>query len=311
MKLLFVIDPPANLNPQKDSTIALMRAAHRRGDTVFAVGVNALALIDGGAKFIAERFDISEEDESWFQRDAAKLLSAEFFDAVLMRLEPPINAAFMEATLFLDHVVVPVFNAPRALRELNEKLAILRFPEWIPPTVVSADFQILSDFHRQHGGAVIKPLDGMGGRGVVVSPAGDKNLRALIELVGDGGRMLMAQQYLDEARAGDCRVFVINGKPADTMLVRIPRDDDHRGNMAAGGRPEARPLGKQEKIIADAIGPTLAAQGILFAGLDIIGGKLTEINITCPTGLKEVLGQSGKDLAEDILQSLEALLSGV
>ena len=151
----------------------------------------------------------------------------------------------------------------------------------------------------------------MGGRGVVVSPVGDKNLRALIELVGDGGRMLMAQQYLDKARAGDCRVFVINGKPADTMLVRIPRDDDHRGNMAAGGRPEARPLGKQEKIIADAIGPTLAAQGILFAGLDIIGGKLTEINITCPTGLKEVRDQSGKDLAEDILQSLEVLIRKV
>ena len=191
MKLLFVIDPPANLNPKKDSTIALMCAAHRRGDTVFAVCINALALIDGGAKFIAERFDISEEDKPWFQRDAAKLLPAEFFDAVLMRLEPPINAAFMEATLFLDHVAVPVFNAPRALRELNEKLAILRFPEWIPPTVVSADFQTLSDFHRQHGGAVIKPLDGMGGRGVVVSPVGDKNLRALIELVGDGGRMLI------------------------------------------------------------------------------------------------------------------------
>ena len=127
MKLLFVIDPPANLNPKKDSTIALMCAAHRRGDTVFAVCINALALIDGGAKFIAERFDISEEDKPWFQRDAAKLLPAEFFDAVLMRLEPPINAAFMEATLFLDHVAVPVFNAPRALRELNEKLAILSF----------------------------------------------------------------------------------------------------------------------------------------------------------------------------------------
>ena len=307
MRLLFVIDPPATLNPQKDSTIALMRAAYRRGDEVYGVDTSAFVFVDGEAKFIAAQYQISE-DTPWYQAAAKQLLAESFFDAVLMRLEPPVDPQFVEATLFLDRVSVPVFNAPRALREMNEKLAILNFPELIPPSIVSADYQTLADFHKQYGGAVIKPLDGMGGRGVIVSPADDKNLRAVIELIGGGERMLMAQQYLAEARAGDNRVFVIGGVPAKQMLTRIPRNDEHRGNMAAGGKAEARPLGECEKAIAVAVAPTLTKNGILFAGLDIIGGRLTEINITCPTGLKEVRDQCDKDLAEDILEQLTLLV---
>ena len=281
-----------------------------RGDTVFAVCINALALIDGGAKFIAERFDISEEDKPWFQRDAAKLLPAEFFDAVLMRLEPPINAAFMEATLFLDHVAVPVFNAPRALRELNEKLAILRFPEWIPPTVVSADFQTLSDFHRQHGGAVIKPLDGMGGRGVVVSPVGDKNLRALIELVGDGGRMLMAQQYLDKARAVivGCLLLTENRRTRCLSAFRVMT------TIAATWPPVAAPrrvLWASKKDHRRCHRPDAGGTRYSFCRLGHYRRQTYGNQYHLSDRPERSPRPKRKDLAEDILQSLEVLIRKV
>ena len=302
MRLAFVIDPPGTLRAKKDSSVALMRAAARDGDDVFIAETSGLRAGTGGLSLAVRRAEVSDDDSEWLSAGDAEVFPSGFFGAILLRLDPPMDSAFLHATLALDFSDAPVFNAPKALREMNEKLSILNFPRFIPPTVATSDLDALADFHRRHDGAVVKPLDGMGGRGIYVSPKGDRNLRAVAEALGDNGReMLMAQQYLPEAREADKRVFVVGGRAMKWTLARVPRDDDHRGNLAAGGTPEARPVGDAEKKIAEAVAPMLEKAGVVFAGLDVIGGKLTEINITCPTGLREVRDQTGDDLAAEVL----------
>ena len=305
MRLAFLIDPPASLNAKKDSSVALMRAAARDGDEVFILEKSGIIAEPGGLSLVVRRAAVSENDSEWLSTSEAEKLPSGFFGAILLRLDPPLDSAFLHATLALELSDSPVFNAPQALREMNEKLSILNFPELIPPTIATANAGAILAFHKMHGGAVLKPLDGMGGRGVYISPENDRNLRGMLDLLGDDGRAaLTAQAYVPEARAGDKRVFVIGGKPAQWMLARVPREDDHRGNMAAGGRPEAKPLGEAERKIAEHVAPTLEKAGIVFAGLDVLGGQLTEINITCPTGLRETLDQTGDDLAAEILREI-------
>ena len=305
MRLAFLIDPPDSLNAKKDSSVALMRAAAREGDEIFILEKSGIIAEPGGLSLVVRRAEVSESDSEWLAASEAEKFSSGFFGAALLRLDPPLNSAFLHATLALDFSDAPVFNNPRGLREMNEKLSILNFPALIPPTLATANPEAIAAFHRRHGGAVLKPLDGMGGRGIYISPPGDRNLRGILDSLGNGGReALMAQAYLPEARAGDKRVFVIGGRPAEWMLARVPREDDHRGNLAAGGRAEARPLGAAERKIAEAVGPLLEKNGIVFAGLDVIGDKLTEINITCPTGLREVRDQTGRDLAAEVLAEI-------
>ena len=306
MRLLFVIDAPESLNPRKDSTVALMRAAARAKNDVFDAEISGLGAEKNGATVRARHVQISESDSDWRAVSDSQTLRGKDFDAVFMRVEPPVNSRYATALLLLDALGAPVFNAPRALREQNEKLSILRFPQHIPPTAVSADISVLAEFHAQHGGAVLKPLDGMGGRGVYVSPKNDKNFHSVAEMLGGGRDLLMAQQYLPEARKGDARVFVVAGKPMPLMLLRAPPENDHRANLAAGGAARAVPLSAAAKTIAEAAGPALAEAGVLFAGLDVIGENLTEINITCPTGLREVRDQTGEDYAEIILDAARA-----
>ena len=308
MRLLFIIDPLMRLNPRKDSTIALMRAAARRQDTVFSAQLNDIIVTESGLSVKARQLTIYENHAPWHEITANEYQRADAFDAALMRVEPPVNQRFLQATLLLDKFPIPIINCPRALREFNEKLAILAFPKLIAPTIISADFNIIADFHARYNGAVIKPLDGMGGRGIYVSPAKDMNLRSVVESLSDNGHnWLIAQKYLPAAREGDSRVFVINGIPSQWMLCRIPREDDHRGNLAAGGKGEARPISDAAKKIAEAVGPSLVNVGILFAGLDVIGDALTEINITCPTGLREVRDQTDNDLAENIIAAVHKI----
>jgi glutathione synthase len=312
VRFLFITDSLSRLKPQKDSTVALMRAAARAGDEIYACELADWSLHDCGVQVSAQKLRVVEEHASWYTVEESGDYAADFFNLVLMRKEPPADAAFMMNTLLLDAAIAmgtPVVNAPRALREYNEKLSIFRFPHHIAPTMVSADAKALADFHAAHDGAVIKPLDGMGGRGVYVSPPQDKNFPAIVDLLSSDGRdLIMAQTYLPAAREGDNRVFVIGGKPAPWMLARLPRENDHRGNMAAGGLAEARPLSVAARRIAEDIAPTLLAAGIIFAGLDVLGEHLTEINITCPTGLREVRDQTGDDLAEDVLDTVRAVL---
>ena len=286
-----------------------MRAAARAGCTVFDGEISGMGMDENGVFFAARSVQISESDSMWREVLDSQILRGEELDAVFMRAEPPVDFRFAAATMLLDALPAAVFNAPRALRERNEKLSIMRFPQYIPPTIISADIAAVAGFHAKHGGAVLKPLDGMGGRGVYVSPSGDMNLRAVAELLGGGRDLLMAQKYLPAAREGDARVFVVEGKPLPFMLLRTPRADDHRGNMAAGGAARAVPLSAAAKTIAENTGPVLAEEGVLFAGLDVIGGCLTEINITCPTGLREVRDQTGEDYAGIIINAARARLA--
>ena len=305
MRLLFVIDEPATLNAKTDSSIALIRTAFARGFECHLATIQSLIADSGGCNVLARKV-LAAADADMPQTENVVLRGGDYFDAVMMRKEPPVDGAFLEATLLLDKMAAAVFNTPRALREQNEKLAILDFAELIPPTIVASDINIIADFHNKHNGAVLKPLDGMGGRGVMVFAAGDLNLRAAAAMIGDNGkRMIMAQRYVPEGKEGDKRVFVIDGKPAKLMLARKPQDGDHRSNVAVGGQATAVPLGANEERIAKAVAPSLQQRGILFAGLDIIGDYLTEINITCPTGLQIVKDQTGEDLAADILAAIQ------
>lgn len=284
-----------------------MRAAARRGDSVWCATLVDLSLDADGVAFFASRLLVREDDQQWMETAETAALRAGDFDVIAMRKEPPVDEEYAMATRLLDIAAeqTPVVNAPRALREWNEKTAIFRFPAHIPPTWTGADADAAADFHRQHGTSVLKPLNGFGGEGVYVAPPDDLNFRSVFSLLSGGGRrMIMAQAYLPAGRDGDSRVFVVGGAPLEWMLVRIPRADDHRGNLSAGGRGEARRLGDDERRIAAAVGGALVAAGIRFAGLDIIGGKLIEINITCPTGLREVRDQTGEDPAEAVLADM-------
>jgi glutathione synthase len=249
-----------------------------------------------------------DDDSDWRREGVDAEYRVDFFDAIFIRKDPPFDGEYLYLTHIMERAEqagVIVVNAPRALRDFSEKLSVFRFARHIPPTLIARDINALIAFHRAHGGAVVKPLDGMGGRGVFYAKAGDKNLRAILETLGEHGRRtLLVQKYLPEIASGDMRVVVIGGKPAPFMLARIARADDNRANLDAGGEARAMPLGEAERTVAEDIGPALAAAGVVLAGLDMIGGKLTEINVTSPTCLREILDQTGCDCAKMVLQEL-------
>ena len=306
MKFAFVLDPLESLKARKDSSILLMRAAAKAGDSVFAVPHDSPAIESSAPTFSAIHLELHDDDSNWFSVLEQKRRRADFFDAIFMRKDPPVDAEFIAALHILqlaEQSGVPVFNAPRALLELNEKISAFRFPDLIPPSLVSRDKESLLAFHRKMEGAVFKPLDGRGGQGIFVSPKGDKNCNAIIETLSQNGRrMIIAQQYLPAiADEGDRRVLIIDGEPAPFMLARIPRDDDHRANLDAGGEGRAMPLGNAERKIAEIVAPFLADAGVILAGLDVIGGKLTEINITSPTCLREILDQTNYNAADLVI----------
>ena len=284
-----------------------MRAAVRRGDTVFITTVSGLALDESGVYAYAERLQVTGATESVRVSGKLAVLRTDGVDIVWMRKEPPVDEGFIMATRLLDKFAeaVPVINSPRALREWNEKFSIFHFPELIAPTWAGTQLVDAVAFRQRHKSVVLKPMNGFGGRGVYVSLAGDNNFAAVFDLIGDNGKnAVMVQAYLPAGRDYDSRVFVVNGKPLDWMLKRYPSPQDNRGNLAAGSQPEAALLGKAERRIANKVGKKLTAAGILFAGLDVIDGKLIEINITCPTGLRQIRDMIKDDPAEWILAAL-------
>ena len=311
-RFCFLIDPPRGLRAKKDSTVALARATAAAGIEVFLATIADLSQRAEGVFARARAAAISDDDENWFEwKEQSAPAPLESFDAVWMRKEPPVDSTFAAAARMLADAEARgarIFNSPRALLGENEKTSIFRHSRWIAPTLVSSDAAQIAAFHREHGGAIIKPLDGMGGRGVFHSPADDRNLPVILETLGCGARALMAQKFIPQARDGDLRVFVIAGAVAPQCLARVPSADDHRGNLAAGARAEGRPLPARARQIAEDLAPRLARSGILFAGLDILGDYLTEVNITCPTGLRETRDQTGFDGAQAIVAATVAAI---
>ena len=314
MKLLFVADPLESFKTAKDTTFAMMREAASRGHALLACEPADLVWQRGGRVTARARsFSIAAAGAgSWFEPngDAAVLALADV-DAVLMRKDPPFDSEYFYATHLLEQAEregAHVFNRPRALRDHPEKLAILEFPQFITPTIVSRDEAALKAFHAEHRDIVLKPLDGMGGMGIFRVGGDGLNLGSIIETLNRGGTTtVMAQRYLTEITAGDKRILVIDGVPIPDALARIPQGSEIRGNLAVGGKGVAQPLSARDREIAEAIGPVLAKRGLMLVGLDVIGDCLTEINVTSPTGFQEITKQTGFDVAKSFVDALERL----
>ena len=313
----FVIDAPESLDIRKDSTLAMIRAAQRRGWRVTVLGIGDIAVQHGRvmgwlrdyALTPAALDDLDGADPADYYRlgPPARMPLADPH-LVMMRKDPPFDMAYVYATYLLEMAVAEgarVVNAPGSLRDCNEKLHAVRFREFAPPHIVSARRELLLDFHAEHGDVVFKPLDGMGGMGVFRVRPDDTNLRVVIEtLTGNGRRPVMAQRYLEEISAGDKRVLLVGGAPVPYALARLPMAGESRGNLAAGGSGVGQALTERDLRIATAVGEDARARGLEFVGIDVIGDYLTEVNVTCPTCVRELDRAFGLDIAGDLLDHL-------
>ena len=310
MKLLFITDPLESFKIYKDTTFAMMREAQRRGHTLAVCLPQDLAW-QRGSQVTARVRDIvlTGDSTNWFQAQPLRSAALTAFDAVLMRKDPPFDSEYFYATHLLEQAEregARVFNKPRALRDHPEKLAIMEFPQFIGPTLVTRDPQDIQRFHAEHQDIILKPLDGMGGMGIFrVGPDG-LNLGSITETLNrHGAQSVMVQKFLPEITEGDKRVLVIGGKPVPFCLARIPQGSEVRGNLAAGGKGVARPLSARDWEIAEALGPVLHSRGLLLAGVDVIGDCVTEINVTSPTCFQEIYDQTGCDVAFLFVDALE------
>lgn len=308
MKLLFVVDPLASLKPYKDSSVAMMRAAVARGHAVFATEARQLQVKDGITRAACTALDVRTDDD-WFRSIRTDTLVLKDFDAVVMRTDPPVDIDYLLATHLLGIAETNgarVLNRPSCLRDFNEKLAILNFPAFIAPTLVSADAADIGSFLGEHRDIIVKPLTEMGGSGIFRLTLADPNRNAILEtLTQRSDRAIMAQRYLPEIKDGDKRILLINGEVVPWALARIPQAGETRGNLAAGGTARAQKLSARDREIAEAIAPWAKAQGIFLAGLDVIGDCLTEINVTSPTGFQEITAQTGHDVAAQFILAIE------
>ena len=312
--LLFVADPLESFKTYKDSTFAMMREAARRGYALWACEVPQLLWWRGGRVMAvgARRITLTGREQDWFKVDETQDLALADSTAVLMRKDPPFDSEYFYATHLLSQAEregAQVFNRPASLREHPEKLSILEFPQFIGPTIVTRDAAAIRAFHAEHRDIILKPLDGKGGMGIFrVGPDG-LNLGSITETLNQGGAVsVMVQKYLPEITQGDKRILVIGGEPVPFSLARIPQGSEIRGNLAAGGKGVAQPLSARDLEIAQALGPLLAARGLLLVGLDVIGDSHTEINVTSPTCFQEIAQQAGFDVAKMFIDALERAL---
>jgi glutathione synthase len=289
MRILFITDPLSQFKIAKDSTYAIMLEAALRGHQLFVCEVQHLAWMETQVQARVQACSLMGGD-NWYRLSAPEVSALQEFDTVLMRKDPPVDIAYMTATWLLSQAEKQgsqIWNAPQALRDNSEKLAIAEFIEFAPPTLVTRTAEQIRAFHAQHRDIIIKPLDGMGGMGVFRITADGLNLNSVIETLGhDGQRNLMAQAFIPEISLGDKRILLLAGQVVPFALARIPAPGEVRGNLAVGGRGVVQPLSARDLEIAEALAPKLWQGGMLFVGLDVIGDYLTEINITSPTGLR-------------------------
>ncbi|AOF83699.1 glutathione synthase [Methyloversatilis sp. RAC08] len=309
MQFAFIVDPLDALKPVKDSSIAMMREAARRGHEIWTVQREALSLSGNELSASALRIDLAPGDHPWYSPADVETRALCDFDAVLMRQDPPFDFEYITATWMLERAVAGgarVFNHPRAVRDHSEKVSICEFPDLITPTLVTRDVAAINAFIDLHRDSILKPLDGMGGSRIFRVRADDPNRNVIIEtLTADGTDTLMAQRFIPDIAQGDKRILLIDGEPVPFCLARIPKAGETRGNLAVGGRGVAQPLSEGDWRIARALGPVLAARGLLLVGLDVIGDRLTEINVTSPTCFVEITEQTGFDVAAMFVDALE------
>ncbi len=313
MDFLFIADPLESFKVKKDSTLAVMRAAQEVGHRLWFCQSRNVLWKDDLVIADCQALVVKPSSTSWFELGAIESRSLKSFSAVLMRTDPPFDIEYLNTTWLLSAAVrqgAKVFNNPTAVRDHSEKLSITEFPELIPPTLVTRELSAVEQFHQQHRDIVIKPLDGMGGMGVFRVGSDGLNLASIVETLGENGaRTLMVQRFLPEIAQGDKRVLLIGGEVVPFSLARIPQGSEIRGNLAAGGKGVAMPLTDAEKKIAERLAPILYQRGLFLVGLDLIGGYLTEINVTSPTCFVEITEQSGFDVSQFFLKALEKALS--
>lgn len=313
IRLGIIMDSLESLNIKKDTTLALMEAAQRRNWRVDVIYQKNLILAEGAVTAIGREVRLNLKSDPWFCSSEPVINPLSDYDCILMRKDPPFNMEYIYATYMLDRaeaVGVLVVNRPHTLRDCNEKLYATRFPQCCPPLLVSANADELKNFYREHGDVIYKPLDGMGGNSILRARENEPNLSVMIELLTNSGETpIMAQKYIPEILQGDKRILMIDGAPVEHCLARIPREGETRGNLAAGGRGEVRPLTERDRWIATEVGPDLRERGVIFAGLDVIGDYLTEINITSPTCVREIDAGAGIDIGSKLMDAIEVRLN--
>lgn len=309
MKLLFILDPLETLKIKKDTSFAMMSEAQTRGHEIWVCLQNDLVWDQGKISIDATHIEILGEKAKWYQEITSETKTPSDFDSAIMRKDPPFDMEYIYSTYLLELAEaegLKVFNKPSAIRDHNEKLSIARYPEFIAPTIVTRNLSAIKSFIKDHDQVILKPLDGMGGSSIFRTSESDPNLGVILEtLSGVSRESIMAQRFIPEISEGDKRVLLIDGKPAEYALARIPQGQDHRGNLAAGGKGKAMPLTDREREIANTIGPGLASRGLLLVGLDVIGGFLTEVNVTSPTCMREIHEQTGFNVAGMFIDALE------
>ncbi len=308
-RIAVVMDPIEDIKPAKDTTLAMMLAAQRRGWEIAYLELGHLWLRDGVAMGRAHPVTVRDDPEDWYTLGEARIERLGDFDAILMRKDPPFDTEYIYSTYILERAELQgarVVNRPQGLRDMNEKVFTAWFPECCAPTLITRDMGDMHAFLREHQRIVCKPLHGMGGRSIFVVDLGDKNANVVFETLTDyGQRFAIVQRYLPEiVETGDTRVILVDGEPAPYALARIPSAADNRGNLAAGAKGVGRPLNDRDRWLAAQIGPVLRERGMLFVGLDVIGGFVTEINVTSPTGVRELDRQFGLDIAGSLMDAI-------
>jgi glutathione synthase len=308
-RVLFVADALHTFNTQKDTTFAMMRELQRRGHQVLACEPQDLVWQSGDCVRARVQALHLTGRADWFEVQSSSMLALHQTDAVLMRKDPPFDSEYFYATHMLEQAQregAKVFNDPKALRDHPEKLALMEFAQFAPPTLVTRSAEAIRAFYAQHRDVILKPLDGMGGKGIFRVRDDGLNLGSIVETLNqDGATSVMVQAFLPQIAQGDKRVLVVGGKPVPYCLARIPQGTEVRGNLAAGGKGLAQPLSAGDRHIAEALGPTLMARGLLLVGLDVIGDRLTEVNVTSPTCFQEITDQTGCDVAGLFVDALE------
>ena len=309
----FVMDPLAEITPRKDSTLAMMIAAQERGWELFEIHVPDLALRDRQVSARMRAVEVRDRDDHWHDVTDVVELPLTELDALMMRKDPPFDMDYVYATYLLEQAEaagLPVINRPRALRDANEKLFTAWFPQCCPPTVVTARHEVLRAFVAEQADTIAKPLEGMGGTGIFRLRDGDPNINSVLEtLTHRYRRPIMVQRYLPAIAEGDKRILLVDGQSLDHCLARLPTGGETRANLAAGGSYRAQPLSDADRWICEQVAPTLVEYGLTFVGLDVIGDRLTEINVTSPTCIREIARDSGENAAERLLDSVEGRLS--
>jgi glutathione synthase len=308
-----VMDPIAGINPAKDSSLAMMLEAQRRGFELHYLEQDDLSIRRGEALASTRRVTVTDDRARWFELGPRERIRLGSLDAILMRKDPPFDTEYIYTTYVLERAEQEgclVVNRPASLRDINEKAFTAWFPQCCPDTLITRSMADMRAFLAEHGEIVVKPLHGMGGRSIFVVRRGDRNANVIFETLTEyDTRHAMAQRYIPEIRQGDKRILLVDGEAPDHVLARVPAEDDNRGNLVMGAAPEVRPLSDRDRWIAGQVGPVLRERGVLFAGIDVIGDYLTEVNVTSPTGIRELAKYGGTDLAARFLDVLQRRLA--